>query len=86
MSKLAQAATQSQDDEYFDEDEMGEAASAKARPIPRISIQAFCEDQRLASVLQEAAEDRRLSKAHVSTTWVAALPLLHIIRKAPRRT
>jgi pilus assembly protein CpaE len=66
MSKLAQAASQAQDDEYFDEGDMGEAASAKARPIPRISIQAFCEDQRLASVLQEAAEDRRLSKAHVS--------------------
>jgi len=42
------------------------AAGSIARPIPRISIQAFCEDQRLANVIQEAAEDRRLSKAHVS--------------------
>ena len=39
---------------------------AKARPIPRISIQAFCEDGGTAEALQVAAEDRRLSKTHVS--------------------
>jgi pilus assembly protein CpaE len=38
----------------------------RARPIPRISIQAFCDDPGVADVLQYAAEDRRLSKAHVS--------------------
>ena len=38
----------------------------RARPIPRISIQAFCEDQVVAQVVQAAAEDRRLTKAHVS--------------------
>ena len=48
----------------------GEDASSgaleRARPIPRISIQAFCDDARVAEALQYAAEDRRLSKAHVS--------------------
>jgi len=38
----------------------------RARPIPRISIQAFCEDGETAEVLQVAAEDRRLAKTHVS--------------------
>jgi pilus assembly protein CpaE len=38
----------------------------KARPIPRISIQAFCESTEMAEVVQVAAEDRRLAKAHVS--------------------
>ncbi len=38
----------------------------RARPIPRISIQAFCESNQLAEVIQDASEDRRLSKAHVS--------------------
>jgi pilus assembly protein CpaE len=38
----------------------------KARPIPRISIQAFCEEPATAEIVQIAAEDRRLSKAHVS--------------------
>jgi pilus assembly protein CpaE len=38
----------------------------RARPIPRVNIQAFCEDQETASVIQKASEDRRLSKAHVT--------------------
>ncbi len=38
----------------------------RARPIPRVNIQAFCEDQNTAAVIQKAAEDRRLAKAHVT--------------------
>jgi pilus assembly protein CpaE len=38
----------------------------RARPVPRISIQAFCDDVSVANTIQYAAEDRRLSKAHVS--------------------
>jgi len=41
------------------------APSARARPIPRISIQAFCEHNATAEIIQIAAEDRRLAKAHV---------------------
>lgn len=66
MSRQAQTAL---DDEIdADEPSQGEtqAGNERARPIPRISIQAFCDDQRTAEVLQYAAEDRRLSKAHVS--------------------
>jgi pilus assembly protein CpaE len=37
----------------------------RARPIPRISIQAFCEQPQTAQVVQTASEDRRLTKAHV---------------------
>ena len=43
-----------------------ETASARARPIPRISIQAFCENAATAELVQITAEDRRLAKAHVS--------------------
>jgi pilus assembly protein CpaE len=38
----------------------------RARPIPRVNIQAFCDDQDTASVIQKASEDRRLAKAHVT--------------------
>jgi len=38
----------------------------RARPIPRISIQAFCEGSATAGVLQMATSDRRLAKSHVS--------------------
>ncbi|MES0403648.1 MAG: AAA family ATPase [Hyphomicrobium sp.] len=43
-----------------------ETASGRARPIPRISIQAFCENAATAELVQITAEDRRLAKAHVS--------------------
>lgn len=35
------------------------------RPVPRISIQAFCESQRLADIITAAADDRRMGRAHV---------------------
>lgn len=40
--------------------------STRARPIPRISIQAFCENAVMAEIIQIASEDRRLAKAHIS--------------------
>ena len=39
---------------------------SRARPIPRVNIQAFCEDQDTAAVIEKAAQDRRLAKAHVT--------------------
>ena len=47
-------------------DGLGAPNVERARPIPRISIQAFCEGPLVAQVVQAAAEDRRLTKAHVS--------------------
>ena len=40
-------------------------AAAHERPVPRISIEAFCEFQDTTAALQRAATDRRLSKANV---------------------
>ena len=40
--------------------------ATRARPIPRVNIQAFCEDQETAAIIQKASEDRRLAKAHVT--------------------
>lgn len=51
-------------DEY--DEQSSQEAMNRARPIPRISIQAFCEVQDTAQAMQVAAEDRRLAKAHVS--------------------
>jgi len=34
-------------------------------PVPRVSIQAFCESVETAAAIQAAAEDRRLAKAHL---------------------
>ncbi len=50
---------------YIEMEDAGSVVS-KARPIPRISIQAFCDSPEIAEAVQIAAEDRRLAKAHVS--------------------
>lgn len=50
---------QTQDGEPF-------GAAPHERPVPRISIQAFCEFPDTGAALQRAASDRRLSKAHVN--------------------
>ncbi len=42
------------------------AEAPRARPIPRVNIQAFCEDQDTAAVIEKASQDRRLAKAHVT--------------------
>ena len=39
--------------------------SSEIAPVPRISMQAFCETPALLEAVQEAARDRRMSKAHV---------------------
>ncbi|MBL8564997.1 MAG: AAA family ATPase [Hyphomicrobiaceae bacterium] len=55
--------------EYEDYDDATAAdvgGEERARPIPRISIQCFCETPDVAQAIQVAAEDRRLTKAHLS--------------------
>lgn len=47
-------------------DEAVYGAPMRDRPVPRISIQAFCESPETGSVLQRAAQDRRLAKAHIT--------------------
>ena len=54
-----------------------------ARPIPRISIQVFCEQAQLAEVVQSAAEDRRLSKAHVSVHMGGAAAAVAHYQESP---
>lgn len=68
MSNRAQSLHSAGDGEHeYGLDDGGEiAGNQRARPIPRISIQAFCESNDFADVLQHASQDRRLSKAHVS--------------------
>jgi pilus assembly protein CpaE len=42
------------------------AEALRARTIPRVNIQAFCEDQRTGEVIEKASQDRRLGKAHIT--------------------
>lgn len=40
-------------------------APGDVRPVPRISLQAFCETPELAETFEAAASDRRMARAHV---------------------
>ncbi len=44
-----------------------QAAMDTLRPLPRISIQAFCESDGLAQLINSCAEDRRMNRTHVRT-------------------
>ncbi len=48
-------------------------AAPHERPVPRISIQAFCEFPDTGSVMQRASADRRLAKAHF-TVQLGGIP------------
>jgi pilus assembly protein CpaE len=39
--------------------------AAEVRPVPRISIQAFCDTPEILSAIEAAASDRRMARAHV---------------------
>ena len=41
------------------------AALNELRPVPRISIQAFCETESIAAPIERAASDRRMAKTHL---------------------
>ncbi|MEO8667397.1 MAG: AAA family ATPase [Bauldia sp.] len=42
-----------------------QSSTGEVRPVPRISIQAFCESPELATAIESAAGDRRMARAHV---------------------
>lgn len=52
-------------------------------PVPRVTIQAFCERQDTASAIAAAASDRRMLKAHVKLHMGGALAAVEAFRDAP---
>jgi pilus assembly protein CpaE len=52
-------------------------------PVPRISIQAFCETQDIAATVQAAITDRRMNKAHVKLHMGGAPAAVEAYRSAP---
>src|SRR5271154_1008643 len=52
-------------------------------PVPRVSIQAFCETPETAAVVQAAIGDRRMSKTHVKQNMGGAAAAVEAYRNAP---
>jgi pilus assembly protein CpaE len=59
------------------------AALRALRPIPRISIQAFCETESIANPIERAAEDRRMSKAHLKVHMGGIETAIEFYQSAP---
>ncbi len=51
--------------------------------VPRVSLQAFCESQELATLIGEAAIDRRMEKAHVKVNMGGAEAAVEAYRTSP---
>lgn len=68
------------------EPEMGERSDfEKIRPLPRISIHAFCETDGLARTLERCTEDRRMAKVHarINSGGVAAATNMYASSSTP---
>jgi pilus assembly protein CpaE len=56
---------------------------AQIDPVPRVSIQAFCESSEAAAVIQAAIGDRRMNKAHVKQNMGGAAAAVEAYRNSP---
>ena len=56
---------------------------AQIDPVPRVSIQAFCELPDLAAVVGSAMTDRRMAKAHVKLNMGGAPAAVEAYKSAP---
>ena len=59
------------------------AAMQALRPIPRISIQAFCETDGVAGPIERAGEDRRMAKAHLKVHMGGIPTAIEFYQTAP---
>ncbi len=59
------------------------AEAAAIPPVPRITVQAFCETSEIAEVMNEAMADRRMNRAHVKVHMGGAPAAVEAYRIAP---
>lgn len=70
-------------DDHIGEDEGDAATLRSVRPIPRISIQAFCETEAVASAVERAGLDRRMMKTHLKVHMGGIATALEFYQSAP---
>lgn len=59
------------------------AATEVIAPLPRVSIQAFCETPEIARLIEQATADRRMEKAHVKVQMGGGLAASEAYKNAP---
>ncbi len=60
-----------------------DAADQQIAPVPRISIQAFCESVDTAAAIQAAGDDRRMAKAHLKMQMGGIAAAAEAYRSSP---
>ncbi len=63
--------------------ETGDSTGRVIPPVPRITVQAFCESPEVAGVIEAAAGDRRMQKAHTRVQMGGAPAAVEAFRNAP---
>ena len=63
--------------------EQSESGERVISPVPRITIQAFCELSETAAMIEAAAEDRRLQRARVKVRMGGGAAAIEAFRHAP---
>ncbi|MCJ2013494.1 CpaE family protein [Methylobacterium sp. J-076] len=63
--------------------EQSETAERVIAPVPRITIQAFCEVSETAAMIEAAAQDRRLQRARVKVRMGGGAAAIEAFRHAP---
>ncbi|HEY7385646.1 MAG TPA: CtpF protein, partial [Beijerinckiaceae bacterium] len=56
--------------------DMSDSQDRVIAPVPRVTIQAFCETSDVAGVIEAAAADRRMQKAHIKVQMGGAAAAL----------
>ena len=59
------------------------SAMQALRPVPRISIQAFCETEGVAGPIERAGEDRRMARAHLKVHMGGIPTAIEFYQSAP---
>ena len=62
---------------------VADAGEPEIPPLPRVSVQAFCETANVSAVLAEAARDRRMAKAHFQLQMGGAAAAAEFYASAP---
>src|ERR1700723_739536 len=70
-------------DAVIDGDASMDRSVGQIEPVPRVSIQAFCESPDIAAIVAAAISDRRMAKAHVKQNMGGAPAAVEAYKTAP---
>jgi pilus assembly protein CpaE len=70
-------------DAVIDGDASMDRSVVQIEPVPRVSIQAFCESPDIAAIVAAAISDRRMAKAHVKQNMGGAPAAVEAYKTAP---